>query len=300
MKGKPNSKFNLRNCLIAFAGLAVICLCLGGLGAYVSNKTSTPQTAALPDQEEPFTPSPPPTITPKIPQQTSTPHQIPTLRASKGAEFACIPSSRPPQTAEVVEIVDGDTIQITINGQTYPLRYIGIDSPEISEPDTGPAAAKQNAALVMGKTVLLYKDVSDVDQYGRLLRYVVVDDTFVNYQLVANGYAKAVAYPPDVSCHGTFADAQQTAAQAGLGLWAIGAMVSPTFPAAVVGSCPDGCLEEQPGCSIKGNINSEGEKIYHVPGSRNYDDTKIDPSKGERWFCTVDEAVANGWRAPRN
>lgn len=52
--------------------------------------------------------------------------------------------------------------------------------------------------------------------------------------------------------------------------------------------------------AIKGNINSKGEKIYHVPGSAKYDATKIDESVGERWFGSEDEAVAAGWRAPRS
>lgn len=51
-------------------------------------------------------------------------------------------------------------------------------------------------------------------------------------------------------------------------------------------------------CLIKGNINSSGDKIYHVPGSASYSRTKIDKSKGERWFCTTAEAEAAGWRAP--
>ena len=64
--------------------------------------------------------------------------------------------------------------------------------------------------------------------------------------------------------------------------------------------CPTGCTEQQPGCAIKGNINSEGEKIYHLPGSSSYSATVIDPTKGELWFCSADEAESNGWRAPRN
>ena len=47
---------------------------------------------------------------------------------------------------------------------------------------------------------------------------------------------------------------------------------------------------------IKGNINSKGERIYHVPGGEYYDATAIDPAKGERWFCTEADAVAAGWR----
>lgn len=50
------------------------------------------------------------------------------------------------------------------------------------------------------------------------------------------------------------------------------------------------------GCTIKGNIGSQGERIYHVEGGRFYGRTKIDPSRGERWFCTEAEAPAAGWR----
>ena len=54
------------------------------------------------------------------------------------------------------------------------------------------------------------------------------------------------------------------------------------------------------GCEIKGNISSKGVKIYHVPGRSSYGPTKINTSKGERWFCSEEEAIAAGWRAPRN
>jgi hypothetical protein len=54
--------------------------------------------------------------------------------------------------------------------------------------------------------------------------------------------------------------------------------------------------EQRAGCVIKGNISSSGERIYHVPGQRYYDKTVISWSKGERWFCTEQEAVAAGWR----
>jgi len=57
----------------------------------------------------------------------------------------------------------------------------------------------------------------------------------------------------------------------------------------------------KPGCNIKGNISlSKGNKVYHVPGMEDYESTVIDLTKGERWFCTESEAIANGWRkAPR-
>lgn len=63
-------------------------------------------------------------------------------------------------------------------------------------------------------------------------------------------------------------------------------------------TCAGGCSElPDPSCNIKGNISqSSGEKIYHTPGQRDYDRTDIDPARGERWFCTEEEAVAAGWR----
>jgi hypothetical protein len=63
--------------------------------------------------------------------------------------------------------------------------------------------------------------------------------------------------------------------------------------------CPEGCAMPPAGCDIKGNISKKGERIYHVPGQRWYDETVISPGKGEAWFCTEAEARANGWRKAR-
>jgi hypothetical protein len=61
-------------------------------------------------------------------------------------------------------------------------------------------------------------------------------------------------------------------------------------------NCPQGCITPPPNCLIKGNISSDGVKIYHVPSGVSYNQTKIDSTRGERWFCTEQEAMANGWR----
>jgi hypothetical protein len=58
--------------------------------------------------------------------------------------------------------------------------------------------------------------------------------------------------------------------------------------------CPEGCTEPKPGCDIKGNITYD--HIYHLPGQLFYNRTKISPERGERWFCTEEEARSNGWR----
>ena len=73
---------------------------------------------------------------------------------------------------------------------------------------------------------------------------------------------------------------------------------NPQLPACPV--CVDlfGNLVKE-GCMIKGNINSKGDRIYHCPLWRDYNKTDIDESKGERWFCTEEEARAAGWRSPK-
>jgi len=70
----------------------------------------------------------------------------------------------------------------------------------------------------------------------------------------------------------------------------------PPDPTAFAG-CPNGCTTHPAGCDIKGNISfTTGEKIYHVPDGEYYDATIINPDYGERWFCTEQEAIDNGWR----
>lgn len=52
-------------------------------------------------------------------------------------------------------------------------------------------------------------------------------------------------------------------------------------------------------CNIKGNVSTRGERIYHIPGQKYYDETRISASHGERWFCSEEEARAAGWRKSR-
>lgn len=132
------------------------------------------------------------------------------------------------ETARVVRVVDGDTIVIDRGLGNERLRYIGIDAPESVKPDTdvefmGREASAANAALVEGRTVVLERDVSDADQYGRLLRYAWLQDgeawVFVNLELVRQGYAGVVTFPPDVRWVDELRAAERAARDGGLGLW---------------------------------------------------------------------------------
>ncbi len=127
--------------------------------------------------------------------------------------------------AKGVRVVDGDTIQVDINGYLYKVRYIGIDTPETIHPTKpveyfGKEASEKNREFVEGKTVLLEKDVSEVDKYCRLLRYVWIDGMMANAELVRLGYAQVVTYPPDVKYQEYFLQLQREAQEGGLGLWA--------------------------------------------------------------------------------
>ena len=125
----------------------------------------------------------------------------------------------PPDTALVTRVIDGDTI--VIEGG-YRVRYIGIDTPEI-HPELkayGMEALQANRELVEGKRVRLERDVSQTDKYERLLRYVYVDDIFVNAELVRLGLAQAKAYPPDTKYQEDLEQLETEARQAGRGMWA--------------------------------------------------------------------------------
>ncbi|MPZ23183.1 MAG: hypothetical protein GEU28_06485 [Dehalococcoidia bacterium] len=126
--------------------------------------------------------------------------------------------------AAVVSVTDGDTIRVELDGVVFPVRYIGIDTPETSHPTVdvqcfGREATEANRALVEDEVVLLVSDVSDTDQYDRLLRYVYVDGAMVNEALVRQGFAVARAYPPDVRHDELLAAAEDEARSADRGLW---------------------------------------------------------------------------------
>lgn len=122
----------------------------------------------------------------------------------------------------VTRVVDGDTIVID-TGQK--VRYIGMNTPETVDPRRpvqcfGKEASAFNKQLVLNKKVRLEKDVSETDKYGRLLRFVYLEDgTFVNMELVKQGYASIMTVPPDVKYSDLFLSAQKQARDAKLGLW---------------------------------------------------------------------------------
>ncbi|MEA3442381.1 MAG: thermonuclease family protein [Chloroflexota bacterium] len=118
-------------------------------------------------------------------------------------------------TVLVTRVIDGDTIEIEGG---YRVRYIGIDTPEKGEPYYW-EALKANQELVEGKRIRLEGEVEDKDKYGRLLRYIWVDGTMVNAELVRQGYAYSYSYPPNLKYQAHFLQMEREAREQGLGLW---------------------------------------------------------------------------------
>ncbi len=125
------------------------------------------------------------------------------------------------ELVKVTKVIDGDTIEIEGG---YRLRYIGIDTPETVHPSKavqcfGKEASAKNRELVDGKIVRLERDITELDRYGRLLRYVWLDDILVNELLVREGFATSYTYPPDVKYQERFVQAGKEARENKKGLW---------------------------------------------------------------------------------
>lgn len=133
---------------------------------------------------------------------------------------------RPPHAAPAtfVRVVDGDTIIVRLdNGVEERVRYIGIDTPEMSSPaggpeTYGPEATAANAAL-LGETVWLALDREHRDRFQRLLAYVYTEDVFVNRWLVENGFAETFVLPPNDRHAAEFIAAQTEAVSEQRGVW---------------------------------------------------------------------------------
>jgi micrococcal nuclease len=126
----------------------------------------------------------------------------------------------------VVRVVDGDTIRVSLDGRSEPVRYIGVDTPESKRPGTpvqcfARRAAAENARLVRGERLRLVFDVERRDRFGRLLAYVyrARDGVFVNAALVRGGFARTLTVPPNVRFAARFTALAAEARRTGRGLW---------------------------------------------------------------------------------
>jgi len=194
----------------------------------------------------------------------------------------------------VTEVIDGDTI--VVNGSNR-VRFIGIDAPEIEECYYS-EAKEALKGLIEGEYVRLEKDISGVDGYGRLLRYVFlpeeadVSDIFVDRFMLDEGFANIFELSQDRRYRSILISARNQAVAMEKGMW-------------------EECEQEleveterfetdnpppNPDCVIKGNISEHGYgKTYFPPGCANYKRVKVDLEKGDMYFCTEEEAEEAGF-----
>jgi endonuclease YncB( thermonuclease family) len=215
----------------------------------------------------------------------------------------------------VPKIREGD--QITIGSSR--IRLGGIDAPSVDQLclDTkgerwtcGVAARDQLIHHAADKTWTCH--VSQVDRRGRSVARCEVDGEDIQQWMVKNGWALSYAR----FSHDYDAD-EKAAREAKVGMWQgafiapwdwrirnkktaiLGAAKPPESAHAILLASASGSVAPSPECTIKGNVNSAGECIYHKPTSRWYAQIKMKISKGTRWFCSVEEAEAAGCRETR-
>lgn len=216
----------------------------------------------------------------------------------------------------VATVSDGDTIMIS----GARIRLNGIDAPETDQAclsGTGKVyacgiAARDALMQLTGRKSLTCKG-SEIDVYDRRLMTCFVDGVDINAAMVSRGWALAFRRYSNA-----YVNQERDAQRRQTGLWSgafiapwnwrtrdqqteiLGALVVPRDAQQKLVPKPFKSESSSTGCRIKGNINRKGVRIYHVPGQKFYDRTRITESKGERWFCSESEARAAGWRRARN
>lgn len=222
---------------------------------------------------------------------------------------------------EKVRLIGVDTPET--KHPTKPVQYFGKEASQFTQRE------------IERRSVVLDYEANKRDKYGRLLAYVhrAPDQFFLNAELIKQGYGFAYTrflfrYMEEFRAY------ERQAREEGRGLWQREKSERRPSPVPAIKenlivenhtlekiepvkqepvSTPPADVAKEPvavpvlvagkkkevvadNCKIKGNINRTGEKIYHVPGGRWYEKTKIEEGEGERWFCTEEEAGQAGWR----
>lgn len=197
-------------------------------------------------------------------------------------------------------VVDGDTL--SIEGIADNVRLNRIDAPEggqrcmdaAGDPYLCGTRAADALAAMIGRNGHVRCETEGQDRYERWLGTCFLGRTDLNASMVVRGWALEYTRYSD----GRYQRYQDEARAERRGLWQ-GDFVAPwewRQGERIAGNAPEAASAE--GCEIKGNISANGQ-IYHLPGQRFYDRTRIDESAGERWFCSEAEAQGAGWTRAR-
>jgi endonuclease YncB( thermonuclease family) len=184
------------------------------------------------------------------------------------------------------QVIDGDTLRI--NGA--PVRLIGIDAFEPRQMcgpvPCGEAATRRLSQLVEGRVVICHERRRD--RFGRAVATCRADGVDLSAAMTLSGLALPFRSNPD-----EYAPEAARARAARAGVWADAS--SEPVAARREADAPEPVAADPGDCRIKGNINSRGEKIYHMPGT-----TAWNRTRAEQMFCTEEQARIAGFRAPRD
>jgi endonuclease YncB( thermonuclease family) len=196
-------------------------------------------------------------------------------------------------SGKVIGIADGDTFTLlTTDKQQVKIRLAEIDAPESGQP-YGNESKQALSDLIFGKDVRVVEQTTD--RYGRTVGRPYVGGLDVSAEMVSMGAAWAYR---DYLKDKRLLTREGRAKTNKRGVWGLSEtqnMAPWDWRRGL-----NYAVKRDDNCNIKGNINSKGDRIYHAPGSRSYGATKINESKGERWFCNEAKAKAAGWRTPRH
>ncbi|MFL9826936.1 thermonuclease family protein [Rhodoplanes sp. SY1] len=233
---------------------------------------------------------------------------------------AALPAIAPAAATELpiagpARVVDGDTIVV---GREH-VRLEGIDAPEKDQSCRRAGKSWPCGTLATSALRSLIRDrpvsctVVGRDRYGRALGVCTAGGAEVNAGMVRAGFALAFRRYSD-----RYVPEEDVAKAKRAGMWsgefvepwehrriARGATPEPVRPPPTTdpisrptppSGASAGLEQPAPGCEIKGNVNRNGERIFHLPGMVDYDKVVMTPAKGKRWFCLEQDAIRAGWR----
>lgn len=175
---------------------------------------------------------------------------------------------------KVSSITDGDTLTLNTGDK---VRLICIDAPERGD-YYYEEASNYLEDLILNKEVTLLKDFSETDRYGRLLRYIYVEDIFVNYALVEEGYAKVYRYPPDTSKCDELEQAEDIAKLNKLGIWKSQEQVPAPTSSNTETSLEYVCSSNFYNCGDF-RTHAEAQAVYEACGGKKNDVHRLDRDK---------------------
>ncbi|WIA36254.1 hypothetical protein OEZ86_007584 [Tetradesmus obliquus] len=212
-------------------------------------------------------------------------------------------------TGTVSSVHDGDTLRVNdrASGSQARIRVFGIDAPELTQTCKAASGATVACGQIARQALLdaiagqpVKCDVQTTDTYDRKVAICYANSGSgpdLGRTLVAKG--AAVAYRHYSS---RYVAEEEAAKSAKLGVWE-GSFTLPwdfrrqqQTGSSSSSSSDSSAAPDSSECLVKGNIASDGDKVYHLPSSPSYSSTHISQSSGERWFCNANEAELAGWR----